>query len=128
MSNKTQKPNPYWVGLFSVLDMSGDSDPFESLVRCTWDKRGDVWDVIGRDFDAVGRDLSDAIVDYFQTLPRERQVELVLGLAQRIKRDESPEWQRPSLSGHYAKYLAHHAASPRAFHHRDEQEEVPAGS
>jgi hypothetical protein len=67
-----------WIsGAGSVLDMSGDAAPFESLSERRSRTGKSDWEKIRGDFMAVGSDLETAYLRYFDTLPIEHKREVV---------------------------------------------------
>jgi len=68
---------PSVVGVSSILDISGDSAPFRSLLP--FDQHpvdNDPWYAIGRDFEAVGGYLTGALAAGICSLPKEQRLEM----------------------------------------------------
>lgn len=115
------------MGAVSVLDLSGDAKPFEALTDCRTRRFEGSWDAIGRDFEAIGRDLDAAIVRYFETLPRERQMSLLRGLIEHIERTEAMDASPPlGIMGEAMRYLKPHNVKCARIFSNDERRPDPS--
>ena len=131
MDAKMRRRHPYWVGVFSVLDISGDSEPFARLARRSRSNRRSPWEEIGRDFEAVGEHLTNALAGHFKTLPPERQIELARALLERARErasDTSTDQDRLAAQDSLRRIRAYLSYSKNLDRRDEQEEEVSAGA